>query len=185
MYLKKTGVFSLLLLLFCAALFSSCSADPAVQLKKITADVKEVVLYANQAGPAVVNLSPSPEDASLEDLTVIVKKEEICTAVLDGTQLLVSPAAAGKTSVSVTDGKKKLVLPVKVLEPVTGLSLTVKGKAVPGGKLTFTPAVEPKNAADRQVEWSLEGGDGFPAWFFIRKLRISEGTPSPGSIWKN
>ena len=148
------------ILLCCSALSSFSAAESAVQLKKITADVKEIVLYTNQVDPSVVNLTAEPEGVSLEGMALTVKKEGICTAELQGNSIRVLPAAAGKTTLTVTVGQKKLDLPVKVLEPVTGLSLTAKGNAVAGGKVTYTAVIEPKNAANRQVEWSLEGGDG-------------------------
>lgn len=174
---KRIISFFVLILLCCGALFASSAAESAVQLKKITADVKEIVLYANQADPVVVHLAADPEDASLEGMALTVKKEGICTAELQGTEIRVLPVAAGKTALTVTVGKKKLDLPVKVLVPVTGLSLTAKGNSVAGGKVTYTAVIEPKNAANKQVEWSLEGDDGLITINGKGVLSIDSGCP--------
>ena len=174
---RRIGAFFVFVLLLCSALFSLSAAEPAVQLKKITADVKEIVLYTNQVDPAVVNLAADPEDASLEGMELTVKKEGICSAELQGATLRVLPVSAGKTVLTVTVGKKKLDLAVKVLEPVTGLTLSSNGSPVPGGKVTFTAALEPKNAPNKQVEWSLEGGDGLISLDAKGRLTVARDCP--------
>ena len=143
-----------------ALLFVSfSSAEEAPALKKLNADVKELILYANQTEPASVTLAAEPEGASLEGLALNVKKEGIITAAAEGNVIRVLPVSAGSTTLTAEAGKVKLNLNVKVLVPAEAVTLSRKGDVAPGKKVKFTAAVEPKNAGNKNVEWSVEGTD--------------------------
>lgn len=155
--MKKARKTVLLVLAAVMLLVVSCaSGEEAPAVKKLVADLKEVVLYANQAEPAAVTITAEPEGASLEGLVLGVKKEGVITAEAEGNVIRVLPVSAGNTSLTVEAGKAKLSLPVKVLMPVESVTLSRKGDVVPGKKIPFTAAFEPKNAGNKQVEWSLE-----------------------------
>ena len=154
----KKWISLILALCLVTGIAGAFAEEPAV--KKITADVKEVLLYTNQTEPVTVQLAAAPEGASLQGLTVAFKKEGIatCEPGENGT-LRFLPVSEGKTSANVTCGKAKLSLPVRVVKPVTGLSLSYKGTPEPGKKITLSAAIEPKNAANKQVEWAIENAE--------------------------
>lgn len=155
--MKKARKTCLLVLTAVLLLVISCAAGeetPAV--KKLTADLKEIVLYANQAEPATVTITAEPDGASPEGLALGVKKEGIITAEAEGNVIRVLPVSAGSTTLTVETGKAKLNLPVKVLVPVESVTLSRKGDVLPGKKIQFTSVFEPKNAGNKQAEWSLE-----------------------------
>ena len=145
---------AVMLLVVC---YAAGAEAPAV--KKLVADVKEIVLYANQAAPAAITISAEPEGASLEGITLSVKKEGVITAEAEENVIRVSPVSAGTTALTVEAGKAKLNLSVKVLVPVESVTLSRKDEVVPRKKIRFSSVVEPKNAGNKNVEWFLEGSD--------------------------
>ena len=131
------------------------TAIPAV--KSLAAEPKEVTLYAGSAQTATLTAVITPDTVpvsvlswkSQNEKTVRVEPKE------DGTAMI-RPAAAGNTTVQVKEpGGKSANVRVKVLEPVTAVELTVRGKAKAGGKVTVSAALTPKNAGNKNLEWSV------------------------------
>lgn len=131
-------------------------------VSKITTDPAEIVFFAGTDTTATVKAVLDPDTVPLQGITWQMKKEGIVemTAGEDGTASF-KPLAAGKTTVVVAEpGGKKFTLKVSVVEPVTQVEVTAKGKPVPGGTVTLKAVLTPKNAGVKDVKWTVvTGGD--------------------------
>ena len=129
---------------------------PAV--KKVSTDPAEVFLYEGSDATVTVLAVLDPDTVPLTGITWTLKKEGIAemNAADDGTATF-KAQAAGKTQVTVKEpGGKSAVLKVNVVEPVTEVTLSAKGKAAPGKTVTVSAALEPKKAGNKNLEWSLD-----------------------------
>jgi hypothetical protein len=73
-------------------------------------------------------------------------------------------------------GGKNAKLTVIVADPAESLELEVKGDAKPGSTVTIKETVLPKQAGNKNVEWSLDVGEDI-ATFSKGKLKISKTAP--------
>ena len=154
------------LFLLCAALaLSACACvlaegDPPA-LKKIVPEPKAVKIYADAAEPEVVTLSADPEGAVIGELECSSKPEGIVEARYAGeNRVEILPLKAGKATLTVKSGKIKASVSVTVLQPVTSLTLACDQLPAAGRTLQFRAETEPKNAADKSLEWSVKAGYG-------------------------
>jgi hypothetical protein len=116
-------------------------------------------------------------------LTWSAGKKEIVeiTAADDGTAEI-RPLKAGKVTVTVkAPGGKSAKLNVNTVEPVTGLELAVKGAAKPGKTVTVSAALEPKNAGNKALEWSVDVGEDVAAITQKGQVKIAK-TAEAGTV---
>lgn len=129
---------------------------PAVT--KIAADRDELILYTGSDTPVTVNVRLEPKTVPPVGITWEAMRAGIVkiTANDDGTAS-VSPVAAGKTTILITEpGGKTARLKTRVVPPVERVELTLSGKRIPGGKVAVKAALFPKAAADKRLAWSLD-----------------------------
>ena len=132
------------------------TAIPAV--KKITTDPAELFFYVGTDTPQTVKAVLEPDTVPPTGITWTPAKKDIVdiAAGEDGTAEI-RPLTAGKITVTVKEpGGKSAKLKVNVVEPVTGLELSTKGKAQAGKTVTVTAAMEPKKAGNKALEWSVD-----------------------------
>ena len=96
----------------------------------------------------------------------------------DGTAKI-RPLAGGKTTVAVKEpGGKNAKLTVSVVDPVTEVALTAKGKAQAGKAVTLSAALSPKTAGNKELEWSLDVDESIATIDAKGKLKISKDAPA-------
>ena len=101
-------------------------------------------------------------------------------ATEDGTAVLrpEKEGKTGKTTVTAKEpGGKTARLNVSVLIPVETLELTVRGKARPGGTVTCAASLQPRNAGNKSLEWSLDVGEEIASVNTRGQVRISRDAP--------
>lgn len=128
-------------------------------INALTVEPAELFFYTGTDTPQTVKVTLDPP-VGTEGVSWTANREGIIeiTDNGDGT-LSIRPLAAGKINVDVKEsGGKKAKLTVNVADPVTALTLTAKGVAKPGASVTVRAATEPKNHANRALEWSLNVG---------------------------
>ena len=137
-----------------------CVSDEQIYppIQKVETDPKEVTLYTGSDQPVTVRAVVTPESVPPVGLIWQAKKEGIVEIVPgeDGTAAF-KALTEGKTQVTVKEpGGKSAVVKVNVVEPVTEVTLSAKGKAVAGKTVTVSAALEPKKAGNKNLEWSLD-----------------------------
>lgn len=135
------------------------NAIPA--LKKLTIEPANLVFYAGEDTAQSVKAVLEPETVPSAGLTWTAGKEGIfeIAAKDDGTAEI-KPLAAGKAALTVKapDGKSAKAN-VSVLEPVTGFDVVLAGTPKAGATVTLKASLEPKNAGNKAVEWSVNVGE--------------------------
>ena len=150
---------------------------PAV--KKIKTDPKELVFYVGADQTETVKAVLEPDTVPTMGLTWTSQKKGIVeiTDHEDGTADI-RALSAGKSKITVKEpGGKSAKLSVSVLVPVESVELTVKGKTVPGGTVSVSAALLPKNAANRKLEWSVNTPEDVAAINAKGQVRIRKTAP--------
>ena len=128
---------------------------PAVT--KIFLEPAALTLYAGDSTPQTVQVVLSPDNVPPVGITWKPSRQGVA-AVLpgEGGEASVTALAAGKTSIAVSEpGGKTARLSVSVLEPVTGVELSLKGSARPGKTVAVVANISPKKAGNKTVKWSV------------------------------
>ena len=107
------------------------------------------------------------------------RKEIVEIAAADDGTAVITPLKAGKVTVTVrAPGGKSAKLKVSTVDPVTGLELTVKGTPKAGKAVTVSAALEPKNAGNQALEWSLDVGEDVASITGKGQVRIAKTAPA-------
>ncbi len=138
--MKKTWnkIMGLVLVISLVGIFTGCpkptgtpESEPATYT--ISADKESLELVAGGDAETV-------EITTNGTLTVEVENEAVATAVIEGSKVVITPVAAGSTTVVVTlkeDATKTVEIPVVVTKSTMILTLTLEDAvAVPGGSIT-------------------------------------------------
>ena len=151
-------------------------------IKKVTLEPAEIFLYEGSDAEVTVTAKLDPDITPI-GLTWTTKKEGVAEAKVndDGTAVF-KAVAAGKIQYTVKEpGGKTATLKVNVVAPVTGLTLSFKGKASPGKTVTITPAFEPKKPGNSSVEWSVNVGEDVATINNKGALKIAKDA-APGTV---
>ena len=159
--LKQFLVFLLCAALVLQACVSVLAEGEIPALKKIVPDRTAVKIYADAAEPEIVTLSASPEGAVIGEAECSCMPEGIIEACYAGeNRVEILPLKAGKTTLTVKAGKIKAAVSVTVLQPVTSVTLSCDRMPAAGRSLQFRAEMEPKNAAEKTLEWSVKARYG-------------------------
>jgi hypothetical protein len=112
------------------------------------------------------------------------KKKDIIeiTDVADG-EVSIKPLAAGKTTIAVKEpGGKNAKLNVSVVQPVESVTLTVKGNIKPGGSVNVAADLQPKQAGNKNLEWSVDVGEDVATINAKGQVKISKEAASGTKI---
>ena len=155
--LKKAVVFLCCAVLALSAFACAPAEGEAPALKKLAADRNDVRIYADAAVPEVLTFSASPEEAQIDGLECSSNPQGVIEARRAGeNRVEILPLKAGRTTLSVMSGKIRTTVKVTVLQPVTSVTLECDQLPAAGRTIRFKAVTEPKNAADKTVEWSVE-----------------------------
>ena len=127
----------------------------------MTVEPAEVVLYEGTSEEQTLKAILTPDTFQPTGIQWTAAKKGIVELILGkGGAAVVKPISAGKTTLTVTEPSgKKATVKISVLSPITDLELTTKGKPIPGGTITGTATIIPKNAGNKELEWSLDVGE--------------------------
>ena len=137
----------------------SLTAMPIIS--KVNIEPAELFFYVGTDEPQTVKASLEPDTIPPMGLSWTPAKAGIVeiSEVEDGV-VSIKPLAAGKTTIAVKEpGGKNAKLTISVVEPVESLELTLKGNAKPGGSVAVTAALQPKQAGNKNLEWTLDVGE--------------------------
>lgn len=126
-------------------------------LTRMDAEPKNLLLYLTEEDSGTVRIIMTPDAVPPVGLEWNCgKKNFVDITPLDDGAAEIRPLSAGKGTVTVTepDGKSCQIF-VTVEIPVESLELSVRGSVRPGGMLQIYPAILPKNAANKTMEWSV------------------------------
>ena len=149
-------------------------------MKKLAVEPAEIFFYTGTESTATVKAVPDPETVPPIDITWTAVKAGIIEITPDESNgtAVIRPLAAGKTAVNVKEpGGKNAKLNVSVVAPVEDLELTVSGKTAPGGTVTVKETLLPKEAGNKNVEWSLDVGEDI-ATIAKGKVKIAKNAPA-------
>ena len=152
---------------------------PIPASSKITIEPASVFFYTGTDTPQMVRAVIEPETIPPAGLEWKLKKEGVVeiSDSNDGTATL-TPVETGKTILTVTDPNgKRAEADIRVVEPVTALTLTMKGKTKPGAVVTFSPVFEPASAGNKEVEWTLNVGAEIASISSKGQVKISKDAP--------
>ena len=152
-------------------------------INSLTVEPDELFFYTGTDTPRTVKVTLDPP-VGTEGVTWTASREGIIgmTDNGDGT-VSIRPLAAGKITVDVkASGGRKARLTVNVADPVTALTLTAKGAAKPGASVKVSAATEPKNPANKALEWSLNVDEDIAAINDKGQIRISREAPQGTKI---
>ena len=71
---------------------------------------------------------------------------------------------------------------MSILIPVETVELALKGTARPGGTVTCSAALQPRNAGNKNLEWSLDVGEEIAAVSARGQVKISRDAPAGTTI---
>ena len=128
-------------------------------IRGVVLDPGEIFLYTGSDQEVTVKAALNPDTVPPESLTWIMKKEGIADMHVTESDTAVFKAVGnGQTQVIVREsGGKQATLNVKVVEPVTAVTLAPpRGKVSPGNIITVSVSLEPKKAGNKKLEWSLD-----------------------------
>ena len=147
--------------------------------EKIAVEPAEVVFYDGTSEVQTLQAVLSPDTFRPTGIQwTAAKKGIVELSPGEGGSATVKPIAAGKTTLTATEPSgKKATVKVSVVTPVSDLELKTKGKPVPGGTVTVTGTVAPKNAGNKELEWSLDVGEDI-ATCVKGTVKISKNTPA-------
>lgn len=148
---------------------------------KLTAEPAEVTFYEGTAAEQTVKAIPEPDTVPAAGIAWKVSKKGVAEMTETGEgQVTLKPLAVGKTVITATEpGGKTAKVTVTVIRPAEEIELKTSGKAVPGGTVTVSATVLPKNAGDKTLTWALDVDEDVAT---IRKgqVRISKNA-QPGT----
>ena len=150
------------------------------QVKAVSVEPAELFFYTGTEGSAEVKAVLDPDTVPPLGITWTPSKKDVVeiTADAENGTAVIRPLGAGKITVAVKEpGGKNAKLSVNVIQPVETVELTVKGNAKPGGTVTVAAAVLPKQAGNKDVEWSLDVGEEI-ATITKGKLKIAKTAPA-------
>ena len=158
------------------------TAMPVVS--SVTLEPAELFFYVGNEDAQTVKASLEPATVPPTGLTWTPVKTEIVeiTDVEDGV-VSIKPMAAGKTAIEVKEpGGKKAKLNVNVVDPVEAVELGAKGNAKPGGSVNMSVTLQPKQAGNKNVEWSLDVGEDIATINAKGQMKISKEAASGTKI---
>lgn len=137
----------------------------------------ELLFYLGEDRTETVTVSLTPETVPLIGITWKPNKEGIVEILPEAGTAKIRGLAIGKVTVTVQEpGGKKKNLQISVVEPVTAVELTTKGKATPGGSVTISASLTPKKPGNSTLEWSLDVGEDI-ATIKNGRVKISKTAP--------
>ena len=151
---------------------------------QLTVEPASVLLYLAEGSSAVLSAAVEPASVPAGILSWSVQHPNIADLRPDGKgNAVVTPLAAGKTTVSVKEpGGRVRNTAVTVLEPVTGLEISVaRGTPNPGKTLVMGVEIQPANAGDKTVAWSVDADPSVATIDRQRQLHIGRDVP-PGTV---
>lgn len=149
-------------------------------VKKITLNPGEVSLYAGSEQTVTVQPVIDPETVPTKYLSWKAGKEGIAEVTIseDGTATL-KALAAGNTQIAVSEpGGKKAVLKVRVMEPVASVTLALNGKPTAGKGVNVKAVIEPKNAGNKTLAWSLNVDESIATVTKNGTVKIAKDVPA-------
>lgn len=151
---------------------------PAV--KKLAVEPAEIFFYTGTEASETVKAVLDPDTVPPLGITWTAAKEgivEITPDAENGTAVI-RPLAAGKAQIAVKEpGGKNAKFTVNVVAPVEDMTLEAKGKPVPGGTVTVKETLVPKQAGNKNVEWTLDVGEDI-ATVAKGKVKIAKTAPA-------
>lgn len=149
---------------------------PAVSAMKL--EPAELAFFTGSQESAPLKVSVEPAAAPVTGLTWKVSGKNIALEEGEDGTAAVRPLAAGKATVTVKEpGGKTAKATVQVYEPVTAVELAVKGKPVPGKKVTLTAKLTPAKGIDGTLKWSLNVDESIATISEKGQLQISKEAP--------
>lgn len=155
---------------------------PAVA--KIEAEPAELFFYAGTNEKKTVQVRLMPDTVPVIGITWTSSGKNTVEITPDDKNgsAVVKPVSAGKTAITVKEpGGKTFKVNVNVVEPVTDLELTAKGRTIPGGTVSITANLKPKNAGSKALEWSLNVDENTASINGKGQLKISK-EAAPGTV---
>ena len=149
----------------------------------LTVEPKALVFYVGTDNPAVVKVTVTPDVVPADSLTWKSHKESVATVEPgeDGIAV-VRPVGPGKTTVTVMESVNMLAnVAVKVIHPVTSVTLTPRGEPKPGKTVAVKCALEPEKAGNKTVEWSTDAAEDVATINENGQLKISKDA-APGTV---
>ena len=142
----------------------------------LTVEPKTLVFYVGTDTPAEVKVTVTPEIVPPEGLTWTSHKDSVATVEPgEGGIAVVRPVGPGKTTVTVMESVNMLAtVTVKVLHPVTSVTLTTKGTPKPGKTVAVKCTLEPAKAGNKTVEWSTDAAPEVATISENGQLKISK-----------
>ncbi len=161
---------------------ASCTITAVPVVTGISVEPAELFFYVGSEPSQNARAILVPETMPLTGITWTPAGRDMVeiTPVKDGT-VSIRPLKAGKTTVNVAEPSgKKTKLNISIVAPVESLELSVKGNAKPGGTVTVNAALEPQNAGNKKVEWSLDVGEDVATITEKGQIKISK-EAAPGT----
>ena len=151
-----------------AIITAACEADPSVSgsVKVTTFQMAESISLGQKQYDVIIggafHLSPAvrPADANVKSVTYKVKDPKICSVDPNGRIVALK---GGKTTVTVStaDGSnKRATATIRVVVPVTGVSVEKDRVRVGAGMdMYVTAAIEPRDATTKAMTWTSSDED--------------------------
>ena len=152
--------------------------------RRISIEPAEVYYYRGTEAPITLQALIEPETVPLLGLTWSTSLPELSEIIPgeDGTAVVRYTGEPRGMNVTVLDPSGRTAkATVKVVDPVQNVSITVRGKPVPGNSITCRPAFEPKRGIETNVEWSVDVGEDVAVIGRDGVLTISRNT-KPGTV---
>ncbi|MBQ6398519.1 MAG: Ig-like domain-containing protein [Clostridia bacterium] len=154
---------------------------PTVQ--KIGIDSGDLTLYLG-AEPVTVRALITPDTVPAKGLFWRTTRPDLfeVTEAEDGA-VMVRPLTVGRAYLSVREpGGKAAQIALIGLKAVEGLELRHSGAAKPGATVRFTAVLQPQDAGNRNVTWTLNVGEDVATIGNNGKLRIGKNAPKGTEI---
>jgi len=145
--------------------------------KQISIDPANDLIYLNDS-PVTYRALTNPDTipANLISWTLSGTAAEM-TVTEDGAAVL-TPVQQGKgTLTAIAPGGRRAELKISVLVPVESISLSRDKEAFPGGKVSYSASVEPNEAGNKKLTWSLDVPSDIAVISKDGKLTIQKSTP--------
>ena len=161
---------------------ASLRLDVVPAASKVSIDPQDGVLYAGK-DPVSFRAVMVPDTIPMERVSWTLTGTAAKLSVAeDGTAVLTPEATGSGMLTAAAPGGRRAELKISVRIPVESVSLSHDREPVPGGTVTFTADVKPKDAANRKVEWSVDVGPDIAAISASGKLTVKKGAPAGTQI---